>query len=281
MDPTIKKQVEESIKRNKNQKGKDKQSDKHAENKASTKPTQKDQDSANNKTSSFLAVVTSAFSTQRLSRPTTLNLSQITDTRSTHHIYNKFIKSRFKKTRSVGLDDFVTAGDSQIPIESFREVTVNAHNDKGPRVITLLDVAYVPLFIVNLVLVAKAREKGIEMDTGRMCLYKGNFIISKLRFEQNHFFIEYNKAADMPKVNSHLVVRSLPATQQHEIFAHTNQAVIKAIPGAAQGTALTKEQLPQHCDICARTKAHQKISRSLQHEESSEEPFFRISFDLV
>lgn len=132
---------------------------------------------------SFPAVVASAFSTQRLSRPITLDLSWITNTRSIYYIYNKFMKNRFKKTRNVDLNDVVTTGDSQILIESFREVTVNAYNDKGPRVITLLDVAYIPSFMANLVLVTKAREKGIEMDTGRMCLYKGDFIVSQLTFE--------------------------------------------------------------------------------------------------
>lgn len=67
--------------------------------------------------------------------------------------------------------------------------------------------------MVNLVSVIKAREKGIEMDTGRIYLYKGDFIISQLTFEQNHFFIEYNKAAEISKINSHLVIRLLPATQ--------------------------------------------------------------------
>lgn len=91
-------------------------------------------------------------------------------------------------------------------------MTVKVYNNKGPRVITLLDVAYVLLFMANLVSVAKAREKGIKMDTGRMCLYKGDFIVSDLTFKYNYFFIEYNPVVDILKVNSNLVVRLLLVT---------------------------------------------------------------------
>lgn len=39
--------------------------------------------------------------------------------------------------------------------------------------------------------------------------------------------------------------------------------------------------LPQHCDTCALTKAHQLVSRSPAHEESSSKPFFRASVDMT
>ncbi|EKG08923.1 Integrase catalytic core, partial [Macrophomina phaseolina MS6] len=135
--------------------------------------------------------------------------------------------------------------------------------------------------MANLVSIAKAREKGIELDTGRMCLYLEDFTVAYLTFTQNHFFMEYKEADDPPAVVSNVANRSLPASQWHDIFAHAGQRAIKALPQAVQGAVITDQDLTDHCDVCARTKAHQQISREMDPEESSTEAFFRVSFDLT
>ncbi|EKG15307.1 hypothetical protein MPH_07496 [Macrophomina phaseolina MS6] len=205
-DPQIKEKVERALKRFKETQGQKKQDD------ASYKEKVPNQSQKDNISSLFPAVVASARNTQHITRPTTLDQSWIADISTTHHICNEHMKTRYTKTRDAGSDDHVTLGNTVIRIESFGEVTIDAINHEGPRTIKLVDVAYVPTFIANLVSITKAREKGIELDTGRKCLYLEDFIVAYLTVKYNYFFVEYKEADGLLEVTSNVANRSLPAT---------------------------------------------------------------------
>lgn len=92
-------------------------------------------------------------------------------------MYNRYIRKRFTKTRNVGLDDFVIYSNTRIPIKSFGNITVNTHNRKKSKVITLRNIAYVLAFIGNLVSISKYNKKSIYIDTKSLRLYKDNTIV--------------------------------------------------------------------------------------------------------
>ncbi|EKG08947.1 hypothetical protein MPH_14101, partial [Macrophomina phaseolina MS6] len=196
-------------------------------------PTNKDQDHQdslpqaddpqNKDPTALTAIVATSLVAER-SEPTTLQLSWIVDTGSSHHVCNRYMKKRFTKTRNAGPDDYVISGNTRIPVEAFGTVTVKAHRHSTQRVLTLLDTAYVPSFMANLVSVAKANEK-------------------------NLYFMELNKAKNPEnQITAGLTICKRPAKQWHEVFAHASPAVIKALPTATEGAAITEEAMPQHCD---------------------------------
>ncbi|KAF4310846.1 Integrase catalytic core [Botryosphaeria dothidea] len=211
---------------------------------------------------SFPAIIAQSFATQRDSRPTTLELS-------------------FTKTRNAGPDDFVICGNTRVPIKSFGNVTVNAHNGKKSKVITLRDVAYVPAFMGNLVSISKCNEKGVHMDTKSLRLYKDNTTVCVLTPSEGQFFLELHQAESVSAITSAATTRSLPAEQWHGVFAHANYHAIKALLTAVTGVEFTNDVVPVHCDTCSRAKAHQLITRDSSPEEARNEPFFRVSFDLI
>ncbi|KAF4305397.1 Integrase catalytic core [Botryosphaeria dothidea] len=230
---------------------------------------------------SFPAIVAQSFATQRDSRPTTLELSWIADTGTTHHVCNRYMRKRFTKTRNAGPDDFVICGNTRVPIKSFGNVTVNARNGKKSKVITLRDVAYVPSFMGNLVSIAKCNEKGVHMDTKSLRLYKDNTTVCVLVPSEGQFFLELHQAESSSAITSAATIRSLPAEQWHRVFAHANHHAIKALPMAITGVEFTNDIMSTHCDVCARAKAHQLIVRDSLPEEDRNEPFFRVSSDLI
>ncbi|KAF4301704.1 Integrase catalytic core [Botryosphaeria dothidea] len=211
---------------------------------------------------SFLAVVAQSFATHRDSRPTTLELSWIADTGTTHHVCNRYMRKRFIKTRNAGPDDFVICGNTRVPIKSFGNVIVNARNGKKSKVITLRDVAYVLVFMGNLVSISKCNEKDVHMDTKSLRLYKDDTI-------------------SVPAITSAATTRSLPAEQWHGVFAYANYHAIKALLIAVTGVEFTNDVVPVYCDTCSRAKAYQLVARDSSPEEARNESFFRVLFDLI
>ncbi|KAF4311748.1 Integrase catalytic core [Botryosphaeria dothidea] len=230
---------------------------------------------------SFPAVVAQSFATHRDSRPTTLELSWIVDTGTTHHVCNRYMRKRFIKTRNAGLDDFVIYGNTRVPIKSFGNVTVNARNGKKSKVITLRDVAYVPAFMGNLVSISKCNKKDVHMDTKSLRLYKDDTIVYVLTPSEGQFFLELHQAESVPAITSAATTRSLPAEQWHGVFAHTNYHAIKALLTAVTGVEFTNDVVPVHYDTCSRAKAYQLVARDLLPEEARNESFFRVSFNLI
>ncbi|EKG09416.1 Integrase catalytic core [Macrophomina phaseolina MS6] len=281
----IKAQVETALKRgspptphiqgNKQQKGKGK------EPKPNAPASEDNSDDEQGSIKSFAAIIAQSFVAQRDSRPTTLELSWIADTGTTHHVCNKYMRKRFTKTRNAGPEDFIICGTTRVPVKSFGNATVNTSNGKTSKVITLRDVAYVPTFMGNLVSIAKCNEKGVHMDTKRPRLYKDNTTVCVLTPSEGQFFLELHRAEPLSAITSAAATRSLPAEQWHGVFAHANHHAIKALPTAVTGATFTNSVMPTHCDVCARAKAHQLIARDSSPEEARNEPFFRVSSDLI
>ncbi|KAL1613284.1 hypothetical protein SLS56_012264, partial [Neofusicoccum ribis] len=133
------------------------------------------------------------------------------------------MKDRYTKTRAAGPFNTITSGNITIPIKSFGTIVVRGQGPEGEKPLTLLDVAYVPSFMANLVSVAKAMDKGIHMDTSGMHLHREHQTVYKFERYRNHFYLELNKAPNdqcSTIIAAGVATRNLPATQWHEIFGH-------------------------------------------------------------
>lgn len=279
----LKKKIEDSIAKSK--------SLEHSKQPSQEQTAKKIKEDTNNEDSASVAsfpttIQATSLSTTSADCASTLELSWIADTGSTHHVCNRHMKHRYTKTRNASSDDTITSGNITTPIKSFGEVSIKAQTLTGTRTIILRDVAYVPSFMANLLSVTKCMDKDVHLDTGRGVLYNlnNNNTVCKVTRYQNQLFVELNKALDNPKsiISSCIASRNLPADQWHEIFAHAGEKVIKSLPQAVTGAIITHETtLSSHCDVCARTKAHEQVSRDTQPEESSNQPFFRVTFDLI
>ncbi|KAF4311325.1 Integrase catalytic core [Botryosphaeria dothidea] len=212
---------------------------------------------------SFPAVVAQSFATHRDSRPTT------------------YMRKRFIKTRNAGPDDFVICGNTRVPIKSFGNITVNARNGKKSKVITLRDVAYVLVFMGNLVSISKCNEKDVHMDTKSLRLYKDDTIVCVLTPSEGQFFLKLYQAESVPAITSTTTTRSLLAEQWHGVFTHANYHAIKALLTAVTGVEFTNDVVPVHYDTCSRAKAYQLVARDSSPEEARNESFFRVLFDLI
>ena len=61
------------------------------------------------------------------------------------------MKSRILKTRDASKDDYLAAGANYLKIEFYGTIRINITAPSGPWIITLVDVAYVPRFMTNVV----------------------------------------------------------------------------------------------------------------------------------
>lgn len=117
-----------------------------------------------------------------------------------------------------------------------------------------------------------------------MRLHKQGTTLCTLTPFQGHFYLEFNKSLgdDLSSPSAH-VARIMPIAKWHSIFAHAGLNALTHLPDAVEGAAFSgpTKSLSSHCDVCARTKAHQIISRSSYKEENPTEPFSRVSFDLI
>lgn len=82
------------------------------------------------------------------------------------------MEHRFTKTRDATPKDTITSGNVTLPVTCFGDVTVNAMGLQGIKPLTLRDVAYVPTFMANLILITRAKRKGLDMDTYHMHLHR-------------------------------------------------------------------------------------------------------------
>lgn len=287
-NPRIKATVDAAILRHKSINPTQPKADKEPKQTSKQTSTTEDngQDSSDGSRHSLATVIRTAFSSKSKVAATTLEQSWILDSGSSHHVCNRHMEHRFTKTRNATPKDTITSGNVTLPVTSFGDVTVNAMGPQGIKPLTLRDVAYVPTFMANLISITRAKRKGLDMDTYHMHLHRKGRTVYRFVIHQDLFFIELNKTdhsqQDSGSIKAGVAIRTLPAETLHNIFAHAGNNAIQALPEATDGIMIQEDtSLPQHCDTCALTKAHQLVSRSPKHEESSCKPFFRASVDMI
>ena len=78
--------------------------------------------------------------------------------------------------------------------------------------------------------------------------------------------------------------KSATAYEWHQLMAHVHNKAIQHLPVAAEGVVVSnKNKVPptNKCETCALSKAYRIVSRSPAKSETSNKPFFRVTYDLI
>ena len=78
--------------------------------------------------------------------------------------------------------------------------------------------------------------------------------------------------------------KSATAYEWHQLMAYAHNKAIQHLPVAAKGVVVSdKNKVPptNECETCALSKAHRIVSRSPAKLETSNKPFFRVTYDLI
>lgn len=249
---------------------------------ASNTPTKSEAISGNN-AKTTVGAFTAAYST---STNYELLNSWILDSGSNVHVCNE-LATGFMPTRQATNQDKLYAGKAVYDIESFGSIDVSVQTPQGIQRMTLLDTAYVPGFLTNLVSLSRLVQKGVHWDTEKSHLHKAGIPLCYVRPFNGHWLLN---CEDPVQPNAAFLVhsaqprqtRSLPKSHWHQILGHAGQEAIQHLPSATDGAELSDVSTDTSiCEVCQLAKAKQVISRRTEHAEPTQSPFDRVSYDLI
>ena len=84
------------------------------------------------------------------------------------------------------------AGDSILDIKTWEIVHLTAQTNANLRNISLIDVAYIPIFHINLIFLKKALIMGFHWDTRFISIIKGSVTFLTVKIMHDQFVAEYN-----------------------------------------------------------------------------------------
>ena len=284
-DPEIKKRVDEAIKKAREWE------QQRAESQTITTSTSSSA-SASTPTESSLGAfpVSNAFASGY-----PLRASWIYDSGANIHVCNRHMLHRFVKEKD-GTGETIIAGAHRHEIEAYGYVEVSVEGDEGiKRKMTLLNVHYIPDFMINIISGFILHTKKVFFDSEHHRLHHlgktfgytktlhGNFVI-EYNEPQSHLTSESDSDDNDPTIANAVATKIASSKDWHQILAHAGPETIQQLPNAAEGIKIS-DTLPapktNECETCALSKAHQLISRSSIKSESSDKPFHRITYDLI
>lgn len=200
---------------------------------------------------------------------------------------------RFIKDRSCTDGSFIRSGGGRRPVEAYGHIVLTVSTPSGEADMTLLNVLYVPGLGTNLVGGKLLKDKGLLFDNGVPHLYReltdgkretAVHVIEKGPYCLLEDHTDSTTTTPVALATSKAGIKSASAVEWHYLLAHVNSDAIQRLPGAAEGVEITdKNAVPKtnKCEACALSKAHRIVSRSSAKAETSDKPFYRISFDLM
>ena len=203
------------------------------------------------------------------------------------HVCNEAMKHRFTKERDAGWDDRVLAGDNNIKIQCFGSLELDVDTPTGPQTITLLNVAYIPTFLTSIASMSLFEAKGVHFDTQVPHLHrKGETVIQIYKLGGHYTFKQYNQQPEPVNKVFATAKKSRTAIEWHSIMAHASPEAIMHLENSTNDViisdvATAKVPKTNECETCALTKSHVQISRTSHKSETSDKPFYRVSFDLM
>lgn len=299
-----------------------------------------DPPSNNTSTGSFAA----SFSTSTAS---TLINKWILDTGSDVHVSNTM--DGMINLRKPSTESTILAGSTQYNIEAFGTSIIDVDTPQGLKTMTLLDVAFVPGFLANLVSMARLANKGVDLSLQRGLLTKNKKPLAKLKRQGGHWVLSTRLSKAEPSKPSTTVSIKEGSSLSSSLSSSTNEqfiyllkespplaAAINAAPGGLPSKPLRQKEekeesqaqdeaarvsqksikdlemtktwhtrlghpnddilrhlatavdgIPQFsvnkgvCEVCRLSKAKQQISRSMEKEDDVQEPFHRVSCDII
>ena len=198
----------------------------------------------------------------------------------------------FTRTRSARPGEVVLTGtDTAHPVEAFGTVDIPVDSPRGPITLRLLDVAYIPGYLTNLICAGILRKKGVYLDMENDLLYqKPNNILCYLRSIDNHWILTKRRTASTQQISAlansyqeRSPIKADPA-KLHRILGHPGQEVIDHLEANVDGISVAQgDSVPStvQCESCALSKAKRVISRRSDVEYEATEPLSRVAFDLI
>lgn len=220
-----------------------------------------------------------------------LQSSWILDHGAGTHVANDTMKHRFIKEKDCTNGATIMSGHGPLPIAAYGRIVIDVQKPSGKGTMTLINVAYVPNFMVNIVSGIILADKGLHFDTQHRHLYRNAVPIVLVARVESHYVLEDNtklegvETAFATSKTTSKVMRTGSTNDWHRLLAHANNEAIQHLPTAVEGVKVTNisEAVPttNKCEECALSKAHRIISRSSEKSETSNKPFFRITYDLI
>lgn len=143
------------------------------------------------KTGAFICTVQSAALPSTFTAES-LKVLRILDNGSNSHMYNSTKLSRFMKTRDVGPSNTLRAGTQVIHIENFGtvQITIKSSTSSGYAYMTLLNIAYVSKFMINLVSQSILAAKEMYFDSWKNQLHRDGDTIRFVKLFNRHYVMK-------------------------------------------------------------------------------------------
>jgi hypothetical protein len=216
----------------------------------------------------------------------------ILDSGSNIHVTNSL--EDYSETAKATADDKIIAGATVYDIVSYGTTEVPVATASGGGYITLLNVAYIPNFMTNLVSLGKMVQKGVHWDTEKNNLrYKGKHLchVHQLGGHWTLTPTPIQRKTDLPLNHTAMVtaqakstapkVRTSTAREWHNLLGHPSHEALGHMVNATRGVLMTDSPKFGVCDPCKLSKATELVSRRPGHEDPTRGPFDRVSWDLI
>jgi hypothetical protein len=218
--------------------------------------------------------------------------SWILDSGADVHIANKTMKNRFVKERDHFGDGILQSGNGTSEIECWGSIIINCvGTNKTVWQMHLTNVAYIPEYFTNIVSSQLTRNRKYFLIEQDLTLVYENTVYAYLQninmkdVLEAHYTTELGYQSRM-EYKSLFAIKTAPIAKWHKIMAHANHESIQQLESAAEGVniddiATKRAPGTAKCDDCAHAKMHRVISRSNEKEDTSDQPFHRITYDLI
>ena len=222
-----------------------------------------------------------------LATKSSVNSIVVLDCAADIHVCNEAMKHRYTKERDAGWDDRVLAGDHNIRIESYGSMNVDVDTSTGPKIITLQNVAYIPKFLTSIASMSRFEAKGVHFDTQIPHLHrKGETVFRIYKLGGHYTFKQYDHEPEPVNQVFATAKKSRTAIEWHSVMAHASPEAIMHLENSTNDVVISdvataKVPKTNECETCALTKSHVQISRTSHKSETSDKPFYRVSFDLM
>jgi hypothetical protein len=182
------------------------------------------------------------------------------------------------------LGDSIWAGNTQVWIQGYGTVRVQAESQHGQTIIQLHNVALCPDILCNLVSFRLLRQQGIWWDNKcelTMLRRRDDSIVANLFKICDQWVIE--RQSNYTTFYMHTSSKTKRATQSgtailwHKRLGHPGPAAIEHLVHQSEGVKI-KGTTTVECDACGRAKSKQQIRRTPRVNEDG--PGERIALDF-
>ena len=220
----------------------------------------------------------------------------ILDTGSDTHVINHY--EGLTNVREAPESSVLNGGRDTYRIEAYGDAKVNLTTPDGPSTITLLNVAYVPGYLTNIVAMGRLSRGGVHWSssTPDILTYGGEVFAnleavgqhwvlqSALEFQHSAYATTENRRRDKhTKKSADLSEKAISMELAHKILAHPSPEVMEHVQEAVTDVIIDNSPLPTsiNCVTCAKSKAIHIVSRKTGNEEEFPEAEAVFAYDII